>query len=81
MAEGEQARASCDGTFVDCTGYGGYNPLDPCKQSCVQPKNRLPSETPADTRLEEIEEEGFQWIIRNGIRMKVQCRKDSDGVM
>jgi hypothetical protein len=36
---------------------------------------------PADTRLEEIEEEGFQWIIRNGIRMKVQCRRDSDGVM
>lgn len=81
MVEGENARASCDGTYVDCTGYGGYSPLDPCKQTCVQPKDRVAGETSADTRVEEITEEGFQYIIRNGIRMKVQCKKNTDGKM
>jgi len=27
----------CDGSFVDCTDYGGYDPIDTCKQTCMQP--------------------------------------------
>lgn len=27
----------CDGKFVDCDGFGGYDPRDPCRQTCVTP--------------------------------------------
>ena len=25
----------CTAEYVDCTGRGGYDPVDPCNQTCV----------------------------------------------
>lgn len=32
----EGLKTTCSGVFVDCTGYGGYDPVDPCNQTCIQ---------------------------------------------
>ena len=29
------SNAKCTGEFVDCSKYGGYDPIDPCKQNCI----------------------------------------------
>ena len=32
------AKATCSGKFVDCTMFGGYDPIDPCRQTCIIPR-------------------------------------------
>jgi len=33
------SHAHCSGKFVDCSMYGGYDPTDPCRQTCIVPRN------------------------------------------
>jgi len=32
-------KKTCSGKFVDCSKYGGYDPTDPCHQTCIEPRN------------------------------------------
>ena len=28
-------KVMCTGEYVDCDGFGGYDPRDPCNQTCI----------------------------------------------
>jgi hypothetical protein len=30
----------CTGEWKDCTNFGGYDPSDPCKQTCIQKEEK-----------------------------------------
>jgi len=72
----------CSGEYVDCGQYGGYDPSDPCKQTCIQPREGLnggdfsgevdEGVQEADTRLDEINT-GTRELIYHGRSIKVKC--------
>ena len=31
---------TCPTTYVDCSDFGGYDPNDPCKQTCLQTEDK-----------------------------------------
>ena len=43
----------CTGQYVDCDGFGGYDPRDPCKQTCIQKRDKG-DRMPADTVRSEL---------------------------
>jgi hypothetical protein len=67
----------CTGNFVDCSGYGGFDPTDPCKQTCVS--GGPTSRTPRDTARTEVNP-GTRSIISKGQKIAVTCRP-VDGAM
>lgn len=53
------AHIKCSGDFVDCSENGGYDPRDPCNQTCVQKKEekgqkKVDEATDADTTQAEV---------------------------
>lgn len=37
-SKNREAHETCSGKFVDCSRYGGYDPTDPCHQTCNSPR-------------------------------------------
>jgi len=38
VEEAKRYRKQCIGNYVDCSLYGGFDPVDRCRQKCVQPR-------------------------------------------
>ena len=80
---------TCSGKYVDCSKYGGYDPTDPCHQTCVEPredvedfeKERSDEDdevTEEDTRRSEINAD-TDHIIYHGKKIRVECRPLNSG--
>ena len=39
----------CSGNYVDCSDNGGFDPTDPCNQTCIQKIGDEEKVTPRDT--------------------------------
>ena len=63
--------------FVDCSSYGGYDPVDPCKQTCIQPRPGGRESTAgrsyaADTTRDQVDATTTT-IISHGEEIAVMC--------
>lgn len=63
---------TCRGKYVDCTKFGGYDPRDPCRETCVNNvrKIALDREYEGDTRYSEVTS-GTTSLIYHGRRINV----------
>lgn len=41
---------NCSGDFVDCSKLGGYDPTDPCRQTCLLSRTHRGTDTVAHNR-------------------------------
>jgi len=71
-----EAKTTCTGTFVDCSMYGGYDPVDPCKQTCINPRGGFPDKfTDADTTYDEVDV-NTKSLVYHGRVIDVDCKFD-----
>lgn len=68
----EDGTTLCTGKYVNCSENGGYDPTDPCNQTCIQKKEDVLKETPRDTIRSELTLETTS-IIKFGEKLAVKC--------
>ena len=82
-AQIKNSHETCSGKFVDCSRYGGYDPTDPCHETCLRPKDDFEHEdddsndsdenTENDTLKSEVTT-STKSIIHKGKWIEVECR-------
>lgn len=81
----EKEPIMCTAQYVDCSEQGGYDPTDPCKQTCnwkmiaKQGTTQL-MRTARDTLKDEVNEK-TEFVVKYGERVEVSCKKHWGGTV